>query len=338
MTSSIATAPLEGRGWERHTSLTTRATVALSAAYATLIVLFPWRLVQSLPFSDYLAYLDEFSTQAISKREIYQLTGLKEFYSFEVLWDELVRWLSRLTGDVSVALRLISFFILFVWAFYLLRRVRFGIALLFLFNPMEIDIAMSIIRNGLAWSLVIIGLTVQSRVVRYALFFLATFIHSSTLALLAIYGVTQLAARLWKGRTLAVTGLGTGVFIGLALTVGAQIVGAYFGDRRFSVGYALGGGSLLQPLMWLILLFLQFTSGNEYIRRNVFIMALLAWYETMNPFIPWSYRIWGAFLPVIGVSMLDLSARKRQLAFYSYCGYLALQWFYWSKLVYAHWA
>jgi len=304
--------------------------------YATLIVLFPWRVIQALPFNDYLAYLEEFGTQAISKREALQLTGLKEFYSFEILWDELVRWLTRLTGSPSVALRLISFFILFVWAFYLLRRVRFGISLLFLFNPMVIDIAMSIIRNGLAWSLVIIGLSVRSKVVRYTLFSIAPFIHSSTLALLLIYGVTQLAARVWKGRRLAEAGIATGVLVGLALTVGSQIVAAYFGDRRFSAEYALGGGSMLQALMWVVLLFLQFTSGNDYIKRNIFVMSLLAWYETMNPFIPWSYRIWGAFLPIIAVSLLDLPTRKRQLAFYCYCGYFALQWFYWSKLVYMY--
>jgi hypothetical protein len=317
----------------RHRVLSKPTAIVLSTLYAAFVTLFPWGLVQQLPFSDFVAYVDEFTNQVVSKREVLQLSGLKQFYSFELLWDELVRSLTRLTGNASVALRLISFFILFVWALFLFRRIQFGVALLFLFNPMAIDVAMSIIRNGLAWSVVLIGLSARSRAMRFTLFFIALFIHSSTLLLLIIYGLTHVATRVWRGRRLAVAGIGIGVILGLAVTVGARLVFELFGDRRFSEGYALGGGSLLQASMWGILLYLQYMSGGAYIKRNVFVIALLAWYETMNPFIPWSYRIWGALLPLIAVSLLDLPSRKRQVAFYCYSGYLALQWVYWTKLL-----
>ena len=333
MTSPTLTVYAQPWGLGRHRLLTKPAAIVASTAYAAFVTLFPWGLIQVLPFWDYLAYVEEFTNQVGSKREVLQLSGLKAFYSFEILWDELVRALTRLTGDASVALRLISFFILFVWGLFLFRRAQPGIALLFLLNPTAIDISMSIIRNGLAWSLVLIGLTTRSRALKYSLFVIATFIHSSTLLLLVIYGLTQLAKRLWRGRSLAVAGIAIGVTIGLLVTVGSQLVFGFFGDRRFSESYALGGGSLLQASMWGILLYLQFMSGGAYVKRNVFIMALLAWYEAMNPFIPWSYRIWGAFLPLIAVSLLDLPSRKRELAFYSYAGYVALQWVYWTKLV-----
>ena len=93
------------------------------------------------------------------------------------------------------------------------------------------------------------------------------------------------------------------------------------------------GARSLQASMWGILLYLQCISGGAYVKRNVFVIAVLAWYEAMNPFIPWSYRIWGAFVPVIAVSLLSLPIRKRQVAFYFYSGYLALQWVYWTKLL-----
>lgn len=333
VTTSTLTVSTQPWGLGRHRLLTKPAAIVLSAIYAAFVTLFPWGLIQQLPFWDFLAYVDEFTNQVVSKREAFQLAGLKEFYSFEVLWDELVRSLTRLTGSASVALRLISFFILFVWALFLFRRTQFGVALLFLFNPTAIDIAMSIIRNGLAWSLVLIGLTTRSRAMRFTLFFIATFIHSSTLLLLFIYALTHLATRIWRGRRLAMAGIGIGVLVGLVVTVGASLVFVLFGDRRFSEGYALGGGSLLQASVWGILLYLQCVSGGAYVKRNVFVIALLAWYETMNPFIPWSYRIWGAFLPLIAVSLLNLPSRKRQIAFYSYTGYLALQWVYWTKLL-----
>ena len=316
-----------------HRLFTKPAAVVLSALYATFVVAFPWQLIQILPFSDYLAYVDEFSNQVLSKRQLYQLSGLRQFYSFEVLWDELVHFLTRVTGSAPVALRLISFFILFVWALFLFRRMQFSTALLFLFNPTAIDIAMSIIRNGFAWSLVIIGLSARSKAIRFSLFFIAIFIHSSTVLVLALYGLTYLATKIWRGRRLAYGAIAVSVVLGLMVTVGAQVVFSLFGDRRFSEGYALGGGSLLQASMWAILLYLQCISGGAYIKRNVLVISLLALYETMNPFIPWSYRIWGAFLPVIGVSMLRLPQRKREIAFYCYTGYLAVQWLYWTKLL-----
>lgn len=338
VTSSTLTVSPRPWGLGRHRVLTKPAAIVVSAIYAAFVTLFPWGLIQRTPFNDFTAYVEEFTHQVMSKREAFQLSSLKEFYSFEVLWDELVRSLTRLTGSASVALRLISFFVLFVWALFLFRRAHFGIALLFLFNPTAIDIAMSIIRNGLAWSLVIIGMSTRSRAMRFTLFFIAIFIHSSTLLLLIIYGLTHVARRIWRGKTLAAAGIGIGVVIGLTVTVGAQLVFGLFGDRRFSEGYALGGGSLLQASVWAILLYLQCASGGAYVKRNVFVIALLAWYETMNPFIPWSYRIWGAFLPVIAVSMLNLPVRKRQVALYFYSGYLVLQWVYWTKLLdYWYW-
>jgi hypothetical protein len=309
------------------------AAVSLAVGYALLVVLFPWELIQRAEFSDFLAYVDEFNNRTISRREIYQLAGLKQFFTFEVLWDELVRWLTRMTGEASTALRLISFFVLSVWAVYLLRRVRLGMALLFLFNPTSIDVAMSGIRNGLAWALVILGLSTRTRGTRAALFIIALFIHSSTAVLLVLYYGTRWAVRVLRGRILVAVGISLGVLFGLALTVGTQLVFAAIGDRRMDEGYAVGGGSFLQASVWAILLYLQCTSGREYVKRHLFVIALLAWYETMNPFIPWSFRIWGAFLPVIAVSLGQLPARKRQVALYAYSGYLVLQWIYWTKLL-----
>lgn len=309
------------------------AAISLSFAYALVVVLFPWDAITRAGFPDFTAYVDEFSNQTVSKLELYQLSGLKEYFSFEVLWDQLVRWLTRMIGDASIALRLISFFILVVWSLFLFRRAGIGIALLFLFNPTAIDVGMSGMRNGLAWALVLVGLTARRRPVRGALFLSAVFIHSSTIVLLLLYYLTLLAARVIRGKTLAVWGVGFGVVLGLTLTVGAQLVFGELGDRRIGQGYAVGGGSLLQASLWGILLVLQCTSGRDYVRANIFIIAILAWYETMNPFIPWSYRIWGAFLPLIAVSALSLPPRKRQAFVYLYSGYLVIQFVYWTKLL-----
>lgn len=326
------------------TSQKTLSAIILSIVYALFVIFIPWEEVSRGGFTDfnqYVEYFDYFyNKNDISFAEVYQLSDeayqfstLKEFFSHEVIWFELMRWLTSVTGEAAISLRIISFFILFVWGLFLFSRVNFGMAILFLFNPFAIDVAMSGIRNGLAWSLVLIGLTTHSRVWRAALFLPAIFIHSSTIVLIIFYYFTEWASRFIKERVLIFTSLGIGIFMGLALTVGSEFVLGAIGDRRQGENYLVGGGSLLQASLWGILLYMQCKSGRDYIRKNAFVIAVLAWYLTMNPFIPWSYRIWGAFLPVIAFSAMNLPDSKRKLFIYLYMGYMALQYFYWSKFL-----
>lgn len=321
----------------------TSMVVLLSIGYAFFVIFFPWNEISKSGFTDYEQYVSYFNyffnSNDLSFSEIYQLptdidliSTLKVYFTHEVIWFELVRWLTGMAGEAAIALHLISFFILFTWGFFLFKRVSYGVALLVLFNPFAIDVAMSGIRNGLAWSLVIIALSTQSKTLRAVLFLIGMFIHSSVLVLAIFYYFTELAGRFVTGKTLLLGGLGIGIFTGLALTVGGELVLGAIGDRRLGENYVVGGGSLLQASLWGILLYFQCMSGRVYIRQNIFVIAVLAWYLTMNPFIPWSYRIWGAFMPIIAASAMNLPLRKRQIFIYLYSVYLVLQYFYWTKL------
>lgn len=308
--------------------------VVFAALYALIVVLFPWELISRGGFPDFENYVEYFdvATANISRVELYGLSTLVEYFVEEVLWDATVRWLIGVTGEASITLRIISYFILFVWALFLFRRIPYAVALLFLLHPMVIDTAMSGIRNGFAWSLVIIGLSVRFRTVRAALFVLGSFIHATTFVLLVLYYGGQFVARLVRGKTVLIGAIGSGVVVGLALTVGSHIVLTALGDRRVGEDYLVGGGSLLQASIWALLLLFQCLSGREYVRRNIFVIAVLAWYLTMNPFIPWSFRIWGAFMPVIALSVFQLATDKRQAFLMLYAGYLLVWYLHWTKL------
>jgi len=320
----------------------TLLTALFSIGYAFFVLVFPWQTISRGGFPDFDRYVERFDYYAnknILFNEIYEtptssfeLSTLKIYFSQEFLWFKLVRWLNDLIGNTAQALHVISFFILFIWALFLLERVKNGVALLFLFNPFSIDVAMSGIRNGLAWSLVILGLMTQSKISRAAFFLIGMFIHSTTIVLAVLYYCTELASRFIKGRKLLLWGLSIGILIGLLLTLGSEQVLGAFEDRRRGEDYMVGGGSLTQASLWGILLCFQCISGRVYIRKNIFVMAMLAWYLTINPFIPWSYRVWSAFLPVIGASAMQLPNGKRQIFICLYLGYLAMQYLYWTKL------
>jgi hypothetical protein len=298
-------------------------------------VIFPWDFISKDGFPDFDNYVlnfDYYISAGSSRIEMYELSTLIQFFTHEVLWNELILALHGITGDSAISLRLVSFFILFTFCLFLLRKVGFLYALLFLINPSVIDVAMSGIRNGLAWSLILIALWGRSELIKICLFVVALFIHSSSMALLILYYLTRTAAHYFKERWLLFIGLMSGIGIGLGLTVLNEMVLGAIGDRRSGAEYVVGGDSFRLAAIWMLLLFLQCTSGPKYIRDNIFVISVLAWYQVMNPFIPGSYRIWAALMPIVAISALNLPVLKRQIFISIYFCYLIVRYYYWSHL------
>jgi len=309
--------------------------IVISICYASAVVLFPWEWISREGFPDFDEYIlnfDIYISAGTSRIELYELSTVIQFFTHEVLWNELILSLHRVIGDSATSLRIISFFILFTFCLFLLRKIDFIFALLFLINPSVIDVAMSGIRNGLAWSLILIALWGRSKIIKGCLLVVAPFIHSSSLVLILLYYLTRTAAHYVKERTLLFIGLISGAGIGFALTVLNEMVLGAIGDRRSGVEYVVGGDSFKLASIWILLLFLQCASGAKYIRDNIFSISVLSWYQVMNPFIPGSYRIWAALMPIIALSAFSLPARQRLIFTLFYCCYLVLQYFYWSKL------
>ncbi len=312
----------------------TLTTVVASLAYACFVVFFPWgEIAKQEDWKDFTRYVEHFNMQEPSRVEWQGIDSIQGYFVGEVLWYEIMRWFTAYTGEAAIALRLVSFFICMVWGIFLFSRIPVGWALLFLLNPISLDVVMSQIRNGFAWSLIIIGLAASSLSIKWLMFVSAPFIHSSSAGLIALVLTAKMVAeRVRSKRALIIFMIVPGVMLGLALTVGNELVLGALGDRRVVVSYLQGDGSFLQMAFWAILLLAQLTSGKEYIRRNALVIGLLAWYLVMNPFIPWSYRLWGAFIPVIAVSIWDLPAAKRKYILYLWLGYLILWYLYWTKL------
>jgi hypothetical protein len=327
---TVLTRPLE-------LSQRTLVSLLLSFGYAIFVIFFPWDEISRGGFPDFDNYIDDFNyyySTGSSRIDLYELSSVIEYFINEVLWNELIIGLHNMTGDSAIALRIVSFFILFVSSLFTLKHVGYRVAPLFLFNPSVIDVAMSGIRNGLAWTLVIIALWNGSKILRAGLFLVGMFIHSATLVLFFLNYYTKFSSYFIRGKAFLINGLGAGICVGLALTVFNELVLGTIGDRRSGEDYVVGGDSFRQASIWAILLYFQCTSGSAYIRKNIFVIALLVWYQIMNPFIPGSYRIWAALLPVVALSVMNLPVRKRQIFLYLYSGYLVLQYLYWTKLFY----
>ena len=158
-----------------------------SLAYACFVVFFPWEEIRHDDFRDFDRYVDFFNSQAPPTTEWYGIDSMIVYFHAEQLWIDLISWLTAKTGEAAIALRVISFLICVVWGTFLFSRMPIGWALPFLLNPTSIDMAMSQIRQGFAWSLVIIGLMASSLTIRGLLFVSASFFHTTSVGLVALY-------------------------------------------------------------------------------------------------------------------------------------------------------
>lgn len=312
----------------------TLAMLVVSLVYASFVVFFPWhKISKQEKLTDFNRYVEYYNMQEQSKIEMYGINSILGYLTGEILWDEIIRLITTKTGDAAITLRLVSFFICMVWGIFLFSRIPPGWALLFLLNPISIDIAMSQIRNGLAWSFIIIGIMTSSRIVKGIMYFSAPFFHITSLGLIALNLINNIFVKRIRAKVAVIIFLIiSGLVLGFSLTVGNEVILGALGDRRGGVDYIRGGGSVLQMVFWVILLLAQLSSGKKYLRRNALVVSLLVWYLVMNPFIPWSYRLWGAFIPVIAVSIWEIPKIKRKYILSIWLGYLMFWYLYWTKL------
>ncbi|AHJ31300.1 hypothetical protein PN465_00470 [Nodularia spumigena CS-584] len=323
--------------------------IIATIAYAIFMVFFAWDKISISAvleggfrdFGRYVLYFNNAVVTGTSKAELYNWQSWNEYFTGEVLWDELVIKLTEITGEATIALRIVSFFICLVWGAYLFPKVSIPWALVFLLNPTSIDVILSGIRNGFAWSIFILATILKPQGVKYILFALTPFIHSSSaiLLLLNFCQTNFFSLRIPKLRLIPTRiriilwATLPGVFAGIILTVGNSLL-QFLGDRRLSQGedYIRGGGSFLQMLFWILLILVQLNCNNDYIKKHSLVINILAWYIVMNPFIPWSYRIWGATMPLIAYAIWELPRKQRKIIFYIWIAYLIIWYLYWSIL------
>jgi hypothetical protein len=317
-----------------------------AALYASFIVFFPWEVINRQGesvggFNDFEVYLNHFSVNTASKVEVYGYTTLLHFFTGEVIWDYFVAGLSDYIGPYA-ALRTTSFIIAFVWALIAFRSIPIFWAIIFLTNPTSIDIAMSSMRNGLAYAVFLFGLIYLSGMKRTFTIFISPFIHSTSAALLIFY----YARKIWvkkitktsvvffseKKRAIMIAIL-PGIVIGLALTSLDDVILNFLGDRRVGRIDVSEAPSILQSLFWYILFAVQLTCSTNYIKKHALTINVISWYLIMNLYISWSSRIWGAMIPLIAIAIWDLPLKKRKWIILLWLAYLFLWYVYWTKIL-----
>jgi hypothetical protein len=318
-----------------------------SLLYASFMILFPWDLINKIGFFDdfrtYVVNLEERILDPRSIIERYKITTFLAYFTFEGLWDQILVGLMELTDRNSeLSLRLISFSIFFIWGLITFKVIPFWWAIIFLINPTSVDVAMSGLRNGLAYALFFLSLFYFKGVFRHLLFFATPFIHSTAIVLIGLhYGL-----KIWYGHTLFSSkrflfskkvgsifiAVVPGLLVGLVIAFISEYILSAIGDRRAGMTQRSYDPSQLQALFWYVLLATQLTCSSEYLKKNSLQINLISWFLSMNLVISWSSRVWAASIPLIAIAIWKLPKRKRDFILVLWVSYLIIWYLYWSNL------
>ena len=307
--------------------------VLASLLFALFMLWIPWEDLLGKEFEDKQVYINNF-LHLKSIVEDKDLSGLRDFFFNEVLWDVLVRTaMDKLGIPIGVILGAVTFLCLFCFARYL--AMRHGVlSILLLVNPLVVDFAFSQLRMAFAVSLVLVALSLRSRVALYATLVMACFIHTAMVLFIVMY-LVAVQVSLWVKKrdfpvhTLAYIAMAGGALIALLIGPLRGSLLASVGDRRAE--YELGGATLSYASFWIgLLATVPLQKARFYASRfNLLSVACLATFTFATLMGVFAARFISALFPMLISLMLTLGRPVREVVLLMYVLYLGLQWHYW---------
>ncbi len=259
----------------------------------------------------------------------------------EPLWKGIIIAIGNLFEDYRAVLYGISFFIVFTYTSFLLKRVEFYIAMIFLFNPMMVHLFIEQIRISFAFSLVLIAYEIyrQSRVYFYLaviLLVMAPLIHTAIVVFYAIYAVLYYADSRVEDKKYYLVSIGIALSVALFIKYGANIILMMVGDRRANYEKVIESSSIAYSIAWFIISWIlaAFAEFKEHQSRIVVayaitVMSFFFFSSVLNMF---AARFVAVIMPFIIIAISYLPKHFKQGTYLFLLAYNIYSFKYWLKL------
>lgn len=254
----------------------------------------------------YLMYASD--SGAISLR--YLSSGILAFLANEPAWLGINMILSQLLSPEQVVFSIVLFSAF--WSSYLILKFDaryFVFLLVIVFFPQVILKYVVHLRQGLAISIFLLGWFSGSKNLRYFLFFLTPFVHSSFFFILFLVFLTSLFKKIrlaFDLRTILI--IGFGVSLSFIIGVVAEALGARQGG---SSAQASAGVSGLGFVFWLAVFLLYMMQGRIFCYLNSFTITTLVFYMSSYFFTKFTGRIFESALILVLLSGLALTSWRK---------------------------
>lgn len=263
---------------------------------------------------------------------------LVSFITYEYLWAWLMDFLHRARFvSYELVFQAISTATLSAAAVILARRKSL-LFLIFLLNPLMIDLAYSQLRLALAMSLLlwIVALRVKNLYVVFSLLITGAIIHTGMLIFLAAHFLAKITGpdftRFgWSARQQMAILVCFGIAVGIMVGPLREMLLSAIGDRRAQ--YHDMSSSLLYLSFWVGMFFLLVFDQRRTLikyesRYSVAILGILC----INSFTGfYSTRFLAAIFPFLIVSIFGALGKNKFLVSIPFLIYFAFQWYYYLR-------
>jgi len=260
--------------------------------------------------------------------------GFLQYLTHEPVWRYILMLIGERLDNPANALLFISFFSIFIYAFFLFGRVNLFLASFFLYNPMIVDLVMAQVRSAFAVALLLIALMMKNRMLGLVLVAMVTMVHTITFLHLMIYMFSKFM-ELNKLRVTYKQNVIVTFFFALVLSVilggGRKIVLGAVGDRR--ADELMVSSSFIYLVYWILLaLVLLLLQKHKNIREywiDYYSVVMLALPFLMAIFGAASTRLIPLSLPIVLYSITARTALVRIPLLASLFAYQIVQYYYW---------
>ncbi len=161
--------------------------VLLALIFSIAFVYYPWF---GKEFEDVINYLTRIN-DLVKYPEIMNgnKSSIQELLLSERVWDQLLLLVGTYFQDKLIGFKVLGVIALFNYTYFLRKYLPWGIILLFLLNPIFIDLINSQTRSALAFSIFLLISRVPNKYGQLALLLVCPFIHFSMYLLIFLVGV-----------------------------------------------------------------------------------------------------------------------------------------------------
>jgi len=217
----------------------------------TFVFIISWIDIKGHDFEDIVQYIRRMVyLHAGGKEEEY--TGLLWITS-EPLWKFIIMQLADICTDYRWAMYLVSFISLGFHATFLFRRVPFIVAVIFLINPMTVDLMMAQVRIALAFGLVLVAYDLKSKNLAILLILCAILIHASMPIFIGMYYLLYRLNKRVEAKKLYLTAIGMGILMAIFMKYGVNSILSAIGDRHADYANDSVVSTVSYSIIWILI-------------------------------------------------------------------------------------
>ncbi|MDD5462879.1 MAG: hypothetical protein PHG00_14825 [Methylococcales bacterium] len=322
-----------------HTSVILRFFFAL--LFSLLFISAPWNQLVLKTNGDVEQYLMRIGNLLAGTDTDVDSMGLITYLFSEPVWRYILILIGETFNKPIDGLILVSFCVIFIYAFFLCGRVNLFLASFFLFNPMINDLVMAQVRSALAMALFLVALMINNKLIRLLVIAIASMIHTLTFVFFLVYIVAnfiEFKRDCYNYKKSGIAALFFGIVLASFMGGGKAFLLSVTGDRRFAPDYDVVPISFLYLSYWMLLALVialpsiqRFDNGFKDYWTSYYSIIMLTLPFVMGLFGGNSVRFVALCFPILLYSMTLHKTPVKASLIGSMFVYQIIQYLYWVR-------